>query len=113
MSSNLSSLFFHDLKQYNPTNFRTLEKLDLAADTPTLHKSCSSVVTRYFIFREKHPEFSDTDMKMLYFQLKIDMIARYFAEYPAASIDDLKPFQTELRNYVKSRKGDDMNVDNI
>ena len=104
MASNLSKMFFHELKQYNSTNFRTIEKTDIGSDDPTLHKSCSSVVTRYFIFREKHPEISDAEMKMLYFQLKIDMIARYFSEYPAASVDDLRPFQTELRNYVKTNK---------
>lgn len=104
MASNLSKMFFHELKQYNSTNFRTIEKTDVGSDDSTLHKSCSSVVTRYFIFREKHPEISDAEMKMLYFQLKIDMIARYFSEYPAASVDDLRPFQTELRNYVKTNK---------
>lgn len=116
MSSNSQELvqtFFHDLKQYNATNFRTIEKADLSKEDATVHKSCSSVVTRYFIFRERHPEISESDMRMLYFKLRIDMIARYFSEYPAASLEDLKPFQSELRRYVRELKGSDDANDNM
>jgi len=35
------------------------------------------------------------------------MIARYFSNYPDVSIDELKPFQMELKNYVKEIRGDD------
>lgn len=100
MNSNLKDMFFKELKQYNSTNFKTLLNADLNVDSAEIHKSCSSVVTRYFIFSEKHPELSQSDLKMLYFQLRIDMIARYFSEYPAASLSDLKPFQDELKRYV-------------
>lgn len=103
-SSELSNLFFKDLKQYNVTNFRTIERADLAKEDATVHKSFSSVVTRFFIFAERHPEISDPELKMLYFKLKIDMIARYFSEYPATSCEDLRPFQVELKNYVESSK---------
>ena len=37
---------------------------------------------------------------MLYFQLKLDMIGRYFANYPNVNSDDLIAFQTELKYYV-------------
>lgn len=105
MTSNASELFFNDLKQYNSTNFRTLSQVNVSDnDDSTLHKSFSSVVTRYFIFREKHPEIDENTMKMLYYKLKIDMVARYFSEYPAASSEDLRPFQIELQNYVRSIK---------
>lgn len=100
------NLFFHDLKQYNSTNFRTLEyaKLD-EEDTATIHKAFSSVVTRYFIFSERHPEISDAEKRILYFKLKIDMIARYFSEYPDVNIDFLRAFQLELQQYVKDTRG--------
>lgn len=106
MQSNkdLTRLFFHDLKSYNVRCFKTIEKSNLSDENPEVYKSCSSVITRYFIFREKHPDISDTEMKMLYYKLKIDMIARYFSEYPAASFEDLRPFQIELQKYAKSVK---------
>lgn len=100
-TADLVNLFFKELKQYNTTNFKTLVNADMHEDNAVLHKSCSSVVTRYFIFREKHPEISVGDLNMLYYKLRIDMIARYFSEYPAASYEDLLPFQQELRRYVK------------
>lgn len=100
----LVNLFFKELKQYNSTNFHTIEKANLSEDSAIVHKSCSSVVTRFFIFKEKHPEISDAEFKVLYFKLRIDMIARYFSEYPAASLEDLKPFQEELRRYVEDTK---------
>lgn len=100
----LTNTFFHDLKQYNATNFRTIEHAQLVEDDPTVHKAFSSVVTRYFIFRERHPELSDAECNMLYFKLKIDMISRYFSEYPASNIDELRAFQLELQNYVKRNK---------
>ena len=105
-SKTLSQVFFHDLKQYNSTNFRTIQKCTLDKDDATIHKAFSSVVTRYFIFSEKHPEVTDTDKRILYFKLKIDMIARYFSNYPDVSVDELRPFQMELINYIKESRGD-------
>jgi len=105
-SLELTKTFFHDLKQYNSTNFRSIEKADLAVDDATVHKAFSSVVTRYFIFCERHPEISDTEKRILYFKLKIDMIARYFSEYPDTNLDLLKAFQLELRQAAKDARGD-------
>lgn len=101
----LVNMFFHDLKQYNSTNFRTIEKADLSEECPTVYKAFSSVVTRYFIFCERHPELTDTSKRILFFKLKIDLIARYFSEYPDTNIDQLKAFQIELRNYLRDAKG--------
>lgn len=104
-SLELTQLFFHDLKQYNATNFRTIEKADLSKDDATVHKAFSSVVTRYFIFAERHPEISSEDKRILYFKLKIDMIARYFSEYPDVNLDLLKAFQLELKQYIRENRG--------
>nr|DAG57694.1 MAG TPA: hypothetical protein [Caudoviricetes sp.] len=104
--SKVSYLFFHDLKSYNNTNFRTLYKSDLSNVTPDVIKAFSSVITRYFIFCEKHPELSDLELRMLYFQLKLDMIGRYFSNYPNTNNDDLIAFQTELKYYISDTKED-------
>lgn len=105
MSSDVTGLFLRELKQYNGTNFRTLLKVDLSCTGPEVCKAFSSVVTRYFIFLEKHPEISNVDANMLYYRLKIDTVARFFSQYPAASLEDLKPFQREIRIYVEEFKG--------
>lgn len=105
-NSELVSIFFHDLKEYNGNNFRMIAKYDLSTEDPRVLKSCSSVVTRYFIFKERHPEISEQDMKVLYYKLGIDMIARYFSEYPKACVDDLKPFQQQLICYIERDKRD-------
>lgn len=99
-SKDLVVMFFNELKQYNSRNFKILEHADLNQENSTIFKSCSSVVTRYFIFKEHHPEISESNMKLLYFKLRIDLIARYFSEYPAANIEDLKPFQRELKIFI-------------
>lgn len=104
-SIELTNLFFHDLKSYNSTNFRTIEHADLTKDDAKVHKAFSSVVTRYFIFSERHPEISDADKRILYFKLKIDMIARYFSEYPDTNLDLLKAFQLELLQNVRETRG--------
>ena len=104
-SLELTTTFFKDLKSYNSTNFRTIERADLTRDDATVHKAFSSVVTRYFIFSERHPEISDSDKRILYFKLKIDMIARYFSEYPDTNLDLLRAFQLELQQYVKENRG--------
>lgn len=103
-STELVTLFFKDLKQYNTTNFKTIQKADLAEDNATVHKAFSSVVTRYFIFAERHPELSDTEKKMLYFKLKIDLIAQYFSEYPDTNLSLLEAFQVELKQHVKRQQ---------
>lgn len=107
MNSDVYSKFFTELKQYNSTNFKTLHTADLSdeADVST-KKAFSSVVTRYFIFCEKHPELTPTETYLLYYQLKIDMIARYFASYPNSNTAELKSFQLELQNYLDTNKID-------
>lgn len=105
-TNELIELFFSELKRYNSSNFKTLEKADLSkdGDSPMVRKSFSSVITRYFIFREKHPEISDVDNKILYYKLRLDQVAKYFSEYPETTTDNLVGFQVELRNYVKEHK---------
>ena len=102
-TNELINLFFSDLKRYNSSNFKTREKADLAVDgdSPMVRKSFSSVITRYFIFREKHPEITDEENRILYYKLKLDLVAKYFSEYPETSTGNLVAFQIELRNYVK------------
>lgn len=104
-STELVHTFFHDLKKYNSTNFRTIEKANLSNADSTVHKAFSSVVTRYFIFCEKHSELSDIELRILFFKLKIDLIARYFSEYPDVNTDQLRAFQVELHNYIKDTRG--------
>lgn len=105
-SKELTDSFFFDLKRYNQTNFKTIAKADLSKQDAVVHKSFSSVITRYFIFREKHPEVSDTEHRILYFKLKLDMIARYFSEYPEVDPANLVAFQLELKEYVKNHRKD-------
>lgn len=100
----LTETFFSDLRNYNSSNFKTIEKADLSVENAIVHKSFSSVITRYFIFREKHPEITDVENKVLYFKLGLDKIAQYFSEYPDTSTDNLVSFQIELRNYVKEHR---------
>ena len=68
-SLELTRLFFRELKSYNSTNFRTIQHADLSKQNATVHKAFSSVVTRYFIFAERHPEISDSDRRILYEEL--------------------------------------------
>lgn len=99
--NNIIDIFFRDLKQYNSTNFRTILRADLAVSDATICKAFSSVVTRYFIFCERRKdEFSSLELRLLFYKLKIDMIARFFSEYPEGDIRQLIAFQCELRNYV-------------
>lgn len=111
MVSNVPNLFFSELKKYNGTNFRALHSADLAEMNPDVIKAFSSVITRYFIFCEKHPEIPDVDKRVLYFKLKIDMVARFFSNYPDTTADDLVAFQTELNYYEKLMKGVDDNAE--
>ena len=73
-SLELTTLFFKDLKSFNATNFKTIERAELKHDDATVHKAFSSVVTRYF------------------------------SEYPDVNLDLLRPFQLELQQYVKENK---------
>ena len=103
-SKELTDTFFADLKNYNSTNFRTLEKADLTKESAVTHKAFASVITRYFIFVEKHPEITPEEDKVLYFKLKLDMIANYFSEYPETTTEYLIGFQLELKNWVKEHR---------
>ena len=100
----LETCFFTELKKYNSTNFNTLLSADLSKNDAKTHKSFSSVITRYFIFREKHSELSDAECNLLYFKLKIDLISNYFAHYPDSSTDTLVAFQKELQQFAEFHK---------
>lgn len=102
--SELTRLFFSDIKRYNVTNFKAIAKADLTKDDPSVHKAFSSIVTRYFIFKERHPEISEAEHNMLYFKLKLDLVAKYFSEYPDTTTDNLVAFQLELQKYIRERK---------
>ena len=105
-SNELAQVFFRDLKKFNLSNFKTLSKADLSVNDATVHKAFSSVITRFFIFREKHPELSEGEYNLLYYKLKLDLIADYFRKYPDASTDNLVAFQIELNNYIDETKGE-------
>lgn len=100
----LTKLFFSDIKRYNVTNFKAIAKADLSKDDPAVHKAFSSIVTRYFIFKERHPEISEAEHNMLYFKLKLDLVAKYFSEYPDTTTDNLVAFQLELQKYIRDCK---------
>lgn len=103
--------FFVELKQYNSTNFKTLRTADLSGTIDsTIIKAFSSVITRYFIFCEKHPELTGIDRNILYYQLKIDTLARYFANYPKGEVGELRSFQLELQNHISNHKEQDVEV---
>ena len=103
-SNDLANLFLSELKNYNSSNFKNIVNADLSKQDPVVHKAFSSVVTRYFIFKEKHPELSESDFNMLYFKLKLDLVAKYFSEYPDTTTDNLIAFQIEVKDYVKERQ---------
>lgn len=106
----LQFAFFHDLKSYNSTNFRTLLTADLSGciDDSKILKSFSSIVTRYFIFKEKHAgEYSDSDFNLLYYQLKIDLVSKYFSEYPDTDASTLAYFQDKLKAFNEAGKQDE------
>lgn len=115
-TNELINLFFSDLRKYNTSNFKTLSKANLYADgdSPMVRKAFSSVITRYFIFREKHPEITDEENKILYYKLGLDLVAKYFSEYPETTTDNLVGFQVVLKNYVKEHhseiKSDELEV---
>lgn len=104
MSSDPMGLFLRELKQYNSTNFRMLTTIDLSVSSPAVCKAFSSVITRYFIFLEKHPEIPPSVANMLYYRMKLDTVARFFSQYPAASLEDLKPFQRDVQYYLQEHK---------
>lgn len=98
--------FFSDLKKYNPTNFKTLWKADLSKNTddPVILKSFSSVLTRYLIFKEKHPEIPREEHNLIYYKLKLDLIGKFFEHYPNASTDNFIAFQIELKSYLAEHR---------
>lgn len=98
-SNEIVNMFFDELRKYNLTNYKTLEKADLSAPNPIIHKAFSSVITRYFIFCEKHDEIPQPRKRILYFQLKLDVLASYFVEYPEGDLASLKDFQSILREH--------------
>ena len=100
----LEESFFADLRKFNITNYRALKDADLSKNDARTHKAFSSVLTRYFIFREKHgDEFTQAEYNMLFFQLKLDLIGDYFAHYPESDTSALTAFQEELRRFLKER----------
>lgn len=103
----LQDMFFEDLKKYNKTNFRSLMNADLMSDvsSPAVNKVFSSVVTRYFIFKDKHrQEATDCEFNALYFKLKIDLISDYFSKYPDSDARVLRSFQEQARSYYLGKE---------
>lgn len=94
--SDVLDLFFRDMKEFNKSNFKSIHTADLSKIDLSVYKSFSSIVTRYFIFCDKHPEISEEMRKLLYYKLKIDLIARFYTNYPVGDVKDLEAFKREL-----------------
>lgn len=94
--SDVIDTFFTDMKAFNKNNFKAIHTADLSNVNLTTYKSFSSIVTRYFIFCDKHPELSEEMKKLLFYKLKIDLIARFYMNYPVGDIEDLRAFKREL-----------------
>ena len=103
-AKDLAQLFLKELKAYNQPNFKAIAKADLTKQDAAVHKAFSSAITRYFIFREKHPEISESEFNMLYYKLKLDLVAVYFSEFPDTTTDNLVGFQIEVKRYIKERR---------
>lgn len=102
-------MFFKELKEYNPTNFRAILRSDLSKPGPGIYKTFSSVVTRYFIFCEHHPEVDPITLRILFFDAGIDTIAAYFASYNNSDLTDLIEFQNKLVEFCnRSREVQDV-----
>lgn len=106
----MPKVFFADLKKFNHTNFTNLLKADLSVYSPATAKCFSSAVTRFFIFMDAHPELTIHDGRILYYSIKLDLVAKFFADYPAGNLDDLKAFQAELNQYVVNKAKEDGNA---
>lgn len=106
-TNELINFFFFELKKFNTNNFKTLKTADLKnnGDDPLVRKAFSSVLTRFNLFCEKHPEIDDVSIKIMYYKLGLDKIGQYFSEFPETSTDNFVTFQVELRKYVKSLEG--------
>ncbi len=104
MSSNVRDMFFKELKEYNPTNFRAILRSDLSNPGPGIYKTFSSVVTRYFIFCEHHPEVDPVTLRILFFDVGIDTIAAYFAAYDNSDLTNLIEFQNKLIDFCNRSK---------
>jgi hypothetical protein len=102
-SEQLQDLFFKELKKYNSTNFRDICKANLeSTDEEEFDQTCkafSSAITRYNIFKQKHPEIDRSLMLMLYYKLKLDVIAKYFTVYPDSPVKYFEGFQQDVKSY--------------
>lgn len=94
--SNIVDMFFKDMRDFNKNNFKSIHTADLTNVDLNVYKSFSSIVTRYFIFCDKHPEVSEEMKKLLFYKLKIDLIARFYVNYPVGDVEDLRAFKREL-----------------
>lgn len=103
--SDIVDLFFRDMKDFNKNNFKSIHTADLSKVDLNVYKSFSSIVTRYFIFCDKHPELSEEMRKLLYYKLKIDLIARFYTNYPVGDTEDLNAFKRELDMSVDRMAG--------
>lgn len=103
-TNELINLFFSELKGFNSRNFKTLRAADLKnnGDDPLVRKAFSSVLTRFTIFCEKHPEIDPVSIKIMYFKLGLDKIGKYFSDFPETTSDNFVTFQLELKRYIKS-----------
>ena len=99
--SNVIDMFFCDMKDFNKNNFKSIHTADLSKLDINAYKSFSSIVTRYFIFCDKHPELSEEMKKLLFYRLKIDLIARFYTNYPAGNVEDLNAFKSELDQSIE------------
>jgi hypothetical protein len=99
-----SKMFFDMTRGHNSTNWGKLV-VAIKTETPSLNqptwKALSSLVTRYWLFIEKHPDMSESDCHMLYYILGIDRIGKLISTYPRYSEEDFRSLQEQLRPIIE------------
>jgi len=105
-----SKMFMEETRHYNVTNFRRLRScLEVprpVLDQPTW-KALTSLVTRYWIFAEKHPEMTASDRNMLYFLIGLDRIGKLMACHPRCDDEEFKGLAEQLLSVINEVLSDE------
>lgn len=91
------SLFLHELFKYNKNNYEQLHKsTNLDELDINVYKAATSLITRYFIWVQNHPELSEDEVNQMFYILSLDEILQAISEFPQIPVDKLRKLISKL-----------------
>lgn len=89
--------FLTELFKYNKNNYMQLKRASSEEELDiNVFKAATSLITRYFIWIQNHPELPESEIHSMFYVLSLDELLEGIAAFPAIPTDKIRSIISRL-----------------